>query len=373
MKAVSFLSTLHTVFRRMQSSLTGFTRKDIISSIFSAERLLKNERERGSISVCTGPRDFLSRACVHPALWKLVHPTSNVSGRGLEFYIILFGEMYPVKIIWPGPYRKKWEWESFFDATTPERYEQVKDLALAILPNKDLGFCYKERALQLWKKQFSGQMREIDVKPLLSKALGDLKSEMEKLFFQDRDVSHVATSKEAIDALLWCQVTGFLSLSQHTLLVQHFVKHGLLSAEESIRDHLFENLQQRFSPDESKLVQDMRELVLELADRVVEPVIKCDPGFSHECQICMSEPATNVASPCGHPVLCNGCKDEVKLMSCPICRKPITRLVQLQVQCDIGKYVIDPCGHSVLQDDSKAPPTHCPICMTEVTAVIKLY
>lgn len=317
MKAVSFLSTLHAVFRRMQSSLTGFTRDDIIRSIISASQLEDERRRGGSVSICTGPRDFLSGARVHKALWKLVHPTPNVSGRGLAFYIVLFGKMYLLEIIWPGPYRKKWEWESFFNATTLEKYEQVKGLALAILPNKDLRFCYKERALELWQKQFSGSMLESDIRPLLSKALGDLKSEMKKLFFQDRDVSHVATSKEAIDAWLWCRVTGFLSLKQSDKLMQHFVKHGLLSPEESIRDHLFENLQQRFSPDESKLVQDMRELVLELADIVVEPVIKCDPDFSHECPICMSEAATHVASSCGHCVLCNGCKDEVELMSMP--------------------------------------------------------
>lgn len=356
----------------MQPSRPGFTRTSIIASIFSA-RELKDERGPGSTTVCTGPPGFLSRAGVHRALWKPVFPMPNVSGHGLDFYILLFGEMYPVKIIWPGPPRKKWEWESFFNATTLERYKQVKDLALAILPNRDPGFCYKERAHQLWKTQFSGPMRESDVRPLLSKALNDLKSEMEKLFFQDRDVSHVATSKDAIDALLWCRITGFLSVKQHDLLMRHFVKHGLLSPEESIRDHLFENLQQRFSPDESKLIHDMRELVFELADRVVEPDIKCDPDFRPECQICMSEPATNVASPCGHRVLCKDCKDEVKLGTCPMCREPITCLVQFQVQCDSDNHVTIPCGHSVSQQDSEVPPTHCPICMTEVTAVIKLY
>ncbi|XP_010492948.1 PREDICTED: probable E3 ubiquitin-protein ligase LUL3 [Camelina sativa] len=53
-----------------------------------------------------------------------------------------------------------------------------------------------------------------------------------------------------------------------------------------------------------------------------------------ECVICLTEPKDTAVMPCRHLCLCSDCAKELPFQSnkCPICRKPIERLVKMKVE-----------------------------------------
>jgi hypothetical protein len=53
------------------------------------------------------------------------------------------------------------------------------------------------------------------------------------------------------------------------------------------------------------------------------------PSAEPECQICMAEAATFAAIPCGHRVLCSGCKLDTQLPECPVCRTAVTSFIRI--------------------------------------------
>ncbi|KAH9611333.1 hypothetical protein KSS87_005571 [Heliosperma pusillum] len=56
-----------------------------------------------------------------------------------------------------------------------------------------------------------------------------------------------------------------------------------------------------------------------------------EPG--KECVICMTEPKNTAVIPCRHLCMCSDCAKELRLRSnkCPICRQPITELIEINI------------------------------------------
>merc|ERR1712187_389361 len=56
---------------------------------------------------------------------------------------------------------------------------------------------------------------------------------------------------------------------------------------------------------------------------------KANKDDSDECKVCMDAPVQTAFVPCGHMVACLACGDSLKKQKCPICRKPIKKVLQL--------------------------------------------
>jgi hypothetical protein len=48
-----------------------------------------------------------------------------------------------------------------------------------------------------------------------------------------------------------------------------------------------------------------------------------------DCKICFERECNTVIISCGHSVLCTHCAETLDLKTCPICRNPIERIVQI--------------------------------------------
>jgi len=59
-----------------------------------------------------------------------------------------------------------------------------------------------------------------------------------------------------------------------------------------------------------------------------------DLSSGRECVICLSEERDTAVLPCRHMCLCNGCANIMRMQSnkCPICRQPVSSLLQISVQ-----------------------------------------
>lgn len=105
----------------------------------------------------------------------------------------------------------------------------------------------------------------------------------------------------------------------------------LMESEERQRE---ENNQSRPATEQPSAVQEQAETNTAQAassstERSVEIRIR-ELQQTHRCKVCLDKETACVFQPCGHLCACLDCAE--LLSSCPICRKPITRI--LRINCD---------------------------------------
>ena len=52
-------------------------------------------------------------------------------------------------------------------------------------------------------------------------------------------------------------------------------------------------------------------------------------GGETTCIVCMSQPKTHLAVPCGHQCACGACAEQMQ--QCPYCRAPVQKWIQVRV------------------------------------------
>lgn len=237
-----------------------------------------DERSPGSITLATLTEGFYENTHnVHSAFacWECLRP--RVLTKCLPFHIKLFGEQYPVMLVSPGRlYRANSEWASFFGVRSREHFEthRVGEQVLAMFPNKHKKWDLDAIILAQWNQMSDGGlMRECDFSPLFEKATEELKHQLGSILFKGKDLADVVTPEEVREILTWCLVSGYVSLNQHEKLSEHFAKYQLVLANEPITDYLCKHMHQTFTPAQSAVVNDMRDVVLDLVNSVLDPVL----------------------------------------------------------------------------------------------------
>ena len=71
--------------------------------------------------------------------------------------------------------------------------------------------------------------------------------------------------------------------------------------------------------------------ISELSRRIDKVTGERTPSIFHvpECTICLSNPCTQAAEPCGHVLYCDNCYNAASLLACPICRQRIKGFLRL--------------------------------------------
>lgn len=71
--------------------------------------------------------------------------------------------------------------------------------------------------------------------------------------------------------------------------------------------------------------------ISELSRRIDKVTGERTPSIFHvpECTICLSNPCTRAAEPCGHVLYCDNCYNAASLLACPICRQHIKGFLRL--------------------------------------------
>lgn len=232
-----------------------------------------DERSRGSITLATLPEGFYENTHnVYSTFAKWERLRNKVSAKCLPFHIELFGEQYPVMLVSPGLlYRANSEWEMFFGVRSREQFEtdRVGEQVLAMFRNTPKRFDIDDIVSKRWEQMSDGElMRECDFKPLFEEATEDLKNLLGSILFKGKDLADVVTPEEVREILTWCLVSGYLSLNQHKKLSEHFVP-----ADEPITGYLCKHMHQTLTPAQSAVVNDMRDVVLDLVNSVLDPVL----------------------------------------------------------------------------------------------------
>lgn len=109
------------------------------------------------------------------------------------------------------------------------------------------------------------------------------------------------------------------------------IKHvHLLDQVNTLRDHV---MRLSASVDVLKYSElDGRSKLSELTRRVDQLTGERTPSSSHvpACTICLSNPCTHAAIPCGHVLYCDSCYGAASVVtSCPICRQRIKGFLRL--------------------------------------------
>jgi hypothetical protein len=256
---------------------TQFSRQSIVASVISASKM-PDERLPGSSTLATLPPNFfLLHEGAYRGFGKYKCLRERVPALTYRFEIELFDEVYTLTLVSPGPvYRANCEWESFFGVCSKKQFEtnKVGDQVLVWFPNKPKRFDINAMILARWNQMYGKElMRECDFEPLFEEATKDLKNLLGSILFKGKDLADVATPEEVREFLTWCLVSGYLSLNQYKRLFEHFVKHRLVSADEPITGYLCKHMHQTLTPAQSAIVNDMRDVVLDLVNSVLDPVL----------------------------------------------------------------------------------------------------
>lgn len=237
-----------------------------------------DERSPGSITLATLPEGFYGRTCnVYSAFAKWERLRNKVPALCLIFHINMCDEVCQVRLVSPGRvYRPNFEWERFFGVRSREHFEtdRVGEQVLVLFPNKPRRFDINEIISERWKQMSGGVlMRESDYLRLFQEATKELKIRLGSILFKGKDLTDVVTPEEVREILTRCLVSGILSLNQHKKLSEHFVKHRLVPADEPITGYLCKHMHQTLTPAQSAVVNDMRDVVLDLVNSVLDPVL----------------------------------------------------------------------------------------------------
>ena len=254
-----------------------FSRNSIVAFVISASET-RDERRPGSATLATlPPKFFLLHEGAYQGFGKYKCLRERVPAQTFKFEIELFGKAYPTSLVSPGPvYRANFEWESFFGVRSKKQFEtnKVGDQVLALFPNTPTQFDTHEIVCKLWKKMYGDAlMQPSDYPELHEEAIRELTLMVTSILFKGKDLTGVVTPEEARQVLAWCLVSGLLSLNQHKKLFKLFVKHRLVPAGEPITGYICKNMRQALTPEQSALVNDMRNVVLDLVNSVLNPVL----------------------------------------------------------------------------------------------------
>lgn len=256
--------------------MTQFSGHWIVASVISASKT-PDERHRGSATLCLLPPTVFLCEGAYRGFGKYKCLRQKVPALTYMFEIELFDEVYTLTFVSSGPlYRANFEWENFFGVRSRKQFEtnRVKEQVLALFPNKPAKFDIDAIIMKMWQQKCGGElMRECDFAPLFEEATKDLKNLLGSILFKGKDLAGVVTPEEVRALLTWGLVSGYLSFNQHKKLFEHFVKHGLVSADEPITGYLCKHMHQTLTPAQSAVVQDMKNLVLDLVNSVLDPVL----------------------------------------------------------------------------------------------------